>query len=257
MLCPAEVGFAGARGQTVDILGFSVLAGSRQQILDELWQRLELRAFAHVVTLNPEMMELACRDPRKRAILNTADFMVADGVGLVWAAQTARRVKITRYPGIDLAADLLSRLAVIGGSVYLLGSTTEVVEEAGRRLTLHYPGLRIAGCADGFFSEAEASGRAADVKEAAPDVLLVGMGFPKQEEFISRFRNVMGVPLMIGVGGAFEVFAGRKTRAPKLLRVAGLEWAYRTTQDVSRLKRLGVLPRFVWLVFKEAVGRRK
>ena len=256
MLCPAEVG-AGAHAQTVDVLGFAVAAGSRQQVLDELWLRLERRAPTHVVTLNPEMIERAWRQPSVRRLVAAADVLVADGVGLEWASKVLGAARVTRYPGIDLALDLMTRLAQRGGAVYLLGAAPKVAAEAASRLQAQLPGLIIAGCADGYFTAPEESGRVAAIVAAKPDMLLVGMGFPKQEEFIARYRDEMGATLMIGVGGALEVFAGHKRRAPALVQRAGLEWAYRSLQDVSRLKRLGVLPRFIWLVLRRAGGRSR
>ncbi len=113
-------------------------------------------------------------------------------------------------------------------------------------MTEKIPGLKISGHHDGYFSdEAEVI---KEISTTKPDVLLIGMGSPKQESFISRNRVEMGVPIMIGVGGSLEVFAGAKRRAPGLLQRTGMEWAYRSIIDTSRLKRMGFLPRFIWLV---------
>jgi N-acetylglucosaminyldiphosphoundecaprenol N-acetyl-beta-D-mannosaminyltransferase len=257
MVCPTEVGFDRARRQSSVVLGFPVLSGKREEILDELWGRLERREPTHVVTLNPEMIELASRQPAVREVLGRADVCVADGVGLEWAAHKLGQPDVVRYPGIELAFDLLSRLAARTGSVYLLGGKPGVAQAAAERLSRELAGLRIAGVADGYFEAGAESQRSANIKAARPDLLLVGMGCPKQELFIANHRAEMGVPLLIGVGGALEVFAGLKPRAPRWIRQSGFEWAYRTLQDVSRLKRLGILPRFTFRVLAQALRNKR
>lgn len=219
-----------------------------------LWQRLLSRQATHVVTLNPEMIVRGQRDAAAAQVLHDADVYIADGVGLVWAAGVLRRPGIERFPGIDLAGELLTRLAHTGGSVYLLGARPGIAQQAGQRLVQQLPGLRLAGTHHGYFSAAEEAAVVSNIAAAQPDMLLVGMGSPRQEEFIRDYRSQLSVPLMVGVGGALEVFAGVKRRAPRWVQRAGIEWAYRSMADISRYKRLGVLPRFVGLVVREALG---
>jgi N-acetylglucosaminyldiphosphoundecaprenol N-acetyl-beta-D-mannosaminyltransferase len=257
MVRPAEVGSACAHLGTVELLGYPVATGSRQEVFEMLWQRMLSRQVTHVVTLNPEMIVCARRDGLAARTLRNADVFVADGVGLALAARVLRRGGVERYPGIDLAHDLLERLAQAQGSAFLLGAKPGIAQRAAAQLHEQLPGLRIAGTQHGYFKAEEEAGIVLNIAGLKPDLLLVGLGSPKQEEFIQKYREQVQAPLMIGVGGALEVFAGEKRRAPRWAQRAGMEWAYRSMTDISRYKRLGVLPRFVGLVLHEALGGGK
>jgi N-acetylglucosaminyldiphosphoundecaprenol N-acetyl-beta-D-mannosaminyltransferase len=236
----------------VELFGFPVLAGDNSAVLEQLWQRYVQGLVTHIVTLNPEMVMLARTRQAAREALARGDVFVADGVGLEWAAVVLKRTGIRRYPGIDLVFDLAERLVQGGGSVYLLGSKPGVAEAAGERLRQQLPGLRLAGVHNGYFTEAEEAAVVGEIAASGASMVLAGMGCPRQEEFLVRNRGRLGAKLLIGVGGALEVFAGHKLRAPRWVRHSGIEWAYRTTQDVSRLRRLGVLPRFILMVLNMA-----
>jgi N-acetylglucosaminyldiphosphoundecaprenol N-acetyl-beta-D-mannosaminyltransferase len=241
-----------------ELLGFRLLAGKRQSVLDYLWERCQSGLPTHVLTLNPEMVMLAQSTPEVGALLQRADAAVVDGVGLEWAAKVLHRRGVLRYPGIDLVNDLAGRTAAAGGAVYLLGSAPGVAAEAGRRLVKQWPGLRVTGARDGYFQAGDETEIVKEIGLSNSTLLLVGMGCPRQEAFIAAHRAALNTPLMVGVGGALDVFSGRKQRAPRWAKRAGLEWAYRTFQDLSRLKRIGVLPRFVLHVLAQAWrGERK
>ncbi len=207
----------------------------------------------HVITLNPEMV--LADHARSNPALHAADLYVADGVGIVLAARRLLRIDVERYPGIDLAHDLLARLAEDGGSVYLLGSAPGVAQQAAANLTAALPGLTIAGTRDGFFAPGGDAEVAQQIAQSGADALLVGMGSPRQEGFISMYRETLRVPVMIGVGGALDVFAGLKRRAPRAVQRLGLEWLWRGLIEPSRLKRQLALLRFAALVMKS--GRAK
>jgi N-acetylglucosaminyldiphosphoundecaprenol N-acetyl-beta-D-mannosaminyltransferase len=231
---------------TVDLLGFPLCTASRAQVLDWLWQRLQSKEQTHVVTLNPEMVLLDKANPNPH--LHAADLYVADGVGIVWAAKKLPGKSIDRYPGVDLAHDLMAKLAEAKRSVYLLGSAPGVADAASSHLTAALPGLTIAGTRDGYFAPGGDAEVAGQIRQSGADLLLVGMGCPRQEGFIAMQRDTLGVPVMIGVGGALDVFAGVKKRAPQWVQRIGMEWAWRGLSEPSRLKRQLALPRFAALV---------
>jgi N-acetylglucosaminyldiphosphoundecaprenol N-acetyl-beta-D-mannosaminyltransferase len=257
MVRPAEVGGACARSGTAELLGYPVTTGSQSEVLEMLWQRLLSRRPTHVVTLNPEMIVRARRNRAASDALHCADMFVADGVGLTWAADMLKKHGIQRYPGIDLADGLLSRLAGMQGRVYLLGSKPGVAQRAAERLVQQKPGLIIAGTYHGYFNSAEEADVVSNISATRPDLLLVGLGSPKQEEFITQHKDQLNAPLMIGVGGSLDVFAGLIRRAPRWIQRAGMEWAYRSLVDISRYKRLGVLPVFIGTVLHEALGGKQ
>jgi N-acetylglucosaminyldiphosphoundecaprenol N-acetyl-beta-D-mannosaminyltransferase len=182
---------------------------------------------------------------------------VADGVGLSLAARWLGSRSVQRYPGIELAHDLMARLAGNSGKVYLLGSAPGVAAAAGVALERSLPGLQVGGAAAGYFSPAEEQTLADEIARTDSDMLLVGMGSPLQEQFIMRNRAALAVPIVIGVGGALEVFAGRKQRAPRWMRQLGLEWLHRALSDFSRVRRLAALWQFVLIVLAARRQRQR
>jgi N-acetylglucosaminyldiphosphoundecaprenol N-acetyl-beta-D-mannosaminyltransferase len=211
---------------------------------------MQAKVPTHVVTLNPEMVLLD--KTRSNPHLHAADLYVADGVGIVWAAKKLLGRAIDRYPGVDLAHDLLAKLAGENGTAYLLGSAPGVAAAAAVNLTTALPGLTIAGTRDGYFAPGGDAEVADQIRQSGADLLLVGMGCPRQEGFIAMQRATLGVPVMIGVGGTLDVFAGLKKRAPRWVQRCGLEWAWRAAAEPSRLKRQLALPRFAALVLRES-----
>jgi N-acetylglucosaminyldiphosphoundecaprenol N-acetyl-beta-D-mannosaminyltransferase len=253
MRCPAEVGGIVEHVGTADLLGFRVCTGGRSDTLELLWRRLRAGTPTHVITLNPEMVVRSRQNAATHAALAAGDVCVADGVGLSWAAGVLGVRGVERYPGIDLAEDLLARLAACAGRAFLLGARSGVAEQAAARLCAKHPGLSIAGTHDGYFSNAGEVQVVCQIAASAADMLVVGMGSPRQEEFIKANREQLGVPLLLGVGGALEVWSGVRRRAPRWVRRSGMEWAYRAAADLSRLKRIGVLPRFIAIVLAQSL----
>lgn len=203
-----------------------------------------------VVTLNPELLYRARSEPRLRAILDRADLVTADGVGIVWAARRTGQWLPERVTGIDLMMALVRRAAACGWRVFLLGAAPGVAAEVARRLKSLYPGLGIAGWQHGFWTPEEEPEVVAAIKRARPQLLFVALGAPRQEEWIARHLPALGPVVAMGVGGSFDVVAGRVRRAPALLRRLNLEWLGRLVLQPRRWRRMLVLPRFAWLVFR-------
>jgi N-acetylglucosaminyldiphosphoundecaprenol N-acetyl-beta-D-mannosaminyltransferase len=205
-----------------------------------------------VVTVNPEFVIAARRDRRFRRVLNAADLAVADGVGIVWAANLLGDRLRERVGGVEVVECLAARAARAGHRLYLLGAEEGVAAEAARRLELRHPGLSVAGTFAGSPRPQDEAGIRERILEAHPDVLLVAFGAPAQEFWIARNLQRLGVPVAIGVGGAFDYLAGRASRAPVWLQRAGLEWLYRLARQPWRWRRMLALPRFAALVLASA-----
>ena len=204
----------------------------------------------YCVTPNPEIVWEAMHDSSFRALLNGADLVLPDGVGVLLGAKilgTPLREKVT---GADFAAALLPVLEESGKSLYLLGSRPGVAEQAAANLTAKHPQLKICGMHDGYFQEDGPVVGA--IRQAAPDALFVCMGSPRQERFMADHAAELAVPLMIGLGGTLDVFAGNVRRAPVWMQRMGLEWFYRLCREPKRLGRMMRLPKFVLAV----LGRR-
>lgn len=196
-----------------------------------------------VVTPNPEMVWLCRKDEELRKALDAASLVLPDGIGIVYGAKILGRPLRERVPGADFGLALMERMAKTGKSVYLLGAKPGVAEEAARRLSERFPGLRIAGTNDGYFTEdGPVVGK---INAAAPDLLLVCLGMSKQELWMERNRDRLSVRLMAGLGGSLDVYAGTVQRAPESWQRHNLEWLYRLVKQPSRFGRMLKLPAFL------------
>lgn len=200
-----------------------------------------------IVTANPEAVMAARKDPELAAAIRGADLVVADGIGVVWAARRLGRPLPGRVAGVDLMLGLCAWAERAGRSVFLLGGVPGVTEAAARSLAARYPGLRIAGTRDGYRSL-----RAADAVEqiaaSSADLLFAGLGMPLQEKWLARHLDRLNVRVAMGVGGSLDVLAGRVRRAPRWLRRLHLEWLYRLLRQPSRWRRQTALLAFAWAI---------
>ncbi len=203
----------------------------------------------YVVTPNPEIVWLARTMPELRGALNGADLVIPDGIGVIYAAKILGTPLVERVPGIELTEHLLAVCAEKGLPVYLLGAKPGVAERAGKNLEKKHPGLHIAGCGDGYFQE---DGPVlAALRASGARLILVCLGFPRQELWMAAHRHEVGDALMLGVGGSMDVFAGDVKRAPEAWRRLGLEWLYRLLSQPSRIRRMVKLPVFLLSVVLE------
>ncbi len=203
----------------------------------------------HVITANVEMVILARRTPDVRDILAQAALVVADGVGVVWGSRQLGTPLPARVPGIDLAGRICEEASRLGWGVYLVGGAPGVAAAAATRLCERYPTLRIAGSASGYFAPADEPGVIERIREARPTVVLAGLGSPRQERWLARHLGTLGVPVVMGVGGSFDVWAGRARRAPRIWQTLGLEWCYRLVRTPRRFGRQLAIPHFMAVIF--------
>ena len=205
-------------------------------------------AGGYIVTANPEIV-LRCReDAAYAAAVNGAKLVLADGVGDLCAARILGTPLPGRVAGSDLVPRLLARLAERGGSVFLYGARPGVAERAGESLQSACPGLRIAGTENGYISDETALLEA--LEREKPDLLLLGLGAPRQELWMAKNRQRTPA-VMIGVGGLLDVFAGDIPRAPETWQRLGLEWLYRLLREPRRFKRVIRLPKILLLALRE------
>jgi len=242
------------------ILGIRVdeiqMQEARGLILDRLRLPREQRGFAQVVTLNPEGVMLARQDPALRRILEEAALVTADGYGLLWAAQKLGHPLPERVTGIDLIAKLAEAAAQDSRSLYLLGARPGYAELAAETLRSRYPGLIIAGVENGYFRDREPEVLAA-LHKAKPDILLTALGMPYQEHWLYGHRALLSGMVAVGVGGSFDVLAGKVKRAPRLWQALRLEWLWRLLADPKRWRRSLAIPRFMRAVLAEAKKQKK
>ena len=225
--------------QRITLFGVPVDAMTRREAVLTLFELLDRRDRAAVFTPNPSMVLRCLREPALKRLLSTGDLLLPDGVGILLAARLAGHPIPCRMTGID-SAELLMALAERRGlSVFLLGGKGGVAKQAAQRLRERFPNLRICGTHHGYFDKtADSSENHAlmqVLRQAKPDLLLVGFGFPDQERWISEnAKKLPDLRLAMGVGGSLDVWSGQKKRAPIPFRILGAEWLWRS---VSRPRR--------------------
>jgi len=198
---------------------------------------------SQVITINPEMFETARKDSDFANIINQAEMVIPDGVG-VKIALKINGVNVERIPGIDFAKRLLKESAQEGFPVAIVGAKEEIISKAIENLQKELPQLNIVYYHNGYFNNDEDIYN--EIKNANPKLVLVAMGSPRQEKFIYNAKKVLNPCLMVGIGGSLDVWSGNIKRAPIIFQKLGLEWLYRTVTQPARLKRIfPTLPMFI------------
>lgn len=226
----------------VNILGAKVDKLTMSEASDIAMSFFETEGKKVIYTPNSEIILYASKDAEFMDKLNSADLIIPDGIGVVYGAKILRNPLPERVAGFDLLKAIFPLMAKKGLSLYLLGAKPGVAETAGENLMRDYPGIKIAGTHDGYFKDDAPI--IADINEKKPDLLLVCLGFPKQENWIYEHKNELCVKAMIGAGGCLDVFSGTVERAPEFYCKHGLEWFYRLKKEPWRFMRMTALPIF-------------
>lgn len=236
----------------VNLLGFDIdtfeQENSIQSAVNYAKMLMEFQTGGQVVTINPEMIEYGLQHPEFAEILNNADLVIPDGVGIEIGLKI-KGYNVPRIMGIEFSRKLLEECAKSNYSVALVGAKPHIVEKAAENLKAEIKNLDIVYVQDGYFEDDGKILR--ELREKAPRFVLVALGSPRQEEFIKEARTLLTRSLMIGVGGSFDVWSGEVQRAPEIYQKLGLEWLYRTVKEPWRLKRIfPTLPRFLLRVLR-------
>lgn len=240
-----------------EVLGCRVDAVGRAQAVERIAQLAQGPAPSIVVTLGVEMVMYAQRDRRFRDLVARSALSLCDTIGILLASRLRGGPLRERVTGIDLI-DPLAQRAVDRGDLrlFLFGGAPGVAERAAGVLRTAHPGLGVVGTRNGYFTVQESAGIAAAIAASGANVVLVGLGSPKQEYWLEEYLGATGAGVGIGIGGAFDVLAGTAARAPRLLQRVGLEWLYRLLREPSRWRRQLALPRFAVAVLREAFSSR-
>ncbi|MGK7896596.1 MAG: WecB/TagA/CpsF family glycosyltransferase [Xenococcus sp. (in: cyanobacteria)] len=206
-----------------------------EETLDWAIRLIKSGGRGYVCTVNVAILMMMSADSRLQNFIEKASLIVADGKPIVWASRWLSQALPERVTGIDLIDSLAARAEKEQFSIYLLGATQQAIAIAAANLKSRYPKLNICGFNDGYFSAAETAERVQAIRQSKAQILIVGMGVPRQEFFLEENWSDLGVNFAIGVGGSFDVIAGKKKRAPLWMQQAGLEWLYRLIQEPKRL----------------------
>jgi len=243
--------------QRLDIGSIAVDQYSETALVDEvLHHALFGRTTRQLVTANAQFYVFAQRSRRFRECLHEADYICADGMPIVWACNSLYGGQVRRIAGVTLIGKLCQQGATHKLRVFLLGGKPGAATATAGILKKRYPGIQIAGvcCPQHGFERREDSLQEVldQIADAKPHILFVGLGAPKQEFLIHHYIRGLRVPLAIGIGGSFEILSGRLKRAPVWMQKSGLEWAYRLSQEPSRLWQRYLIgnTEFLWHILK-------
>lgn len=236
-----------ARDFSVRVLGVKVDCVDMDAALERIEHMVEAGGHHLVATVNPEFVMRAQSDRQFARVLESADLCLADGTGVVWAARRQGCAMRGPVTGVDLIPPLAALCARDGIRLFLLGAEPGVADDLASRLRAQHPRLEVASHA-GSPDPSSDSQTLSLVRAHRAQVLLVAYGAPRQEMWIDRLKDRLGVAVAIGVGGSFDFLTGRTPRAPAWMRRAGLEWLHRLGTQPWRIGRMAVLPAYAFKV---------
>ena len=232
------------------VLGCRIHRVTMQEALKRARQCLVDKKPHHIVTADASMLVMATRDAELREIINTADLVVPDSTGVVWATRRVGQGVPERVTGVDLMEHLCELGAELGLTAYFLGAAPGVAEEAARKLEARYTGFKVVGTHHGFLQPGDDTAIEEEIRSLHPDFLFVAMGIPRQEKWSRSRMDALGVPISMGVGGSFDCHSGRVKRAPQIYQRLWIEWLYRLVTHPSKYKKVALLPHFALLVLR-------
>lgn len=237
----------------VNILGVNVDMVNIPQAADSVMNFLDEDKFHAVFTPNSEIIMHAYKNPEFAELLNRAEMLTADGIGVVYASKILKKPIKERAAGYDIARQVLQKINDTGHKLFLFGGKPGVAEEAKNKLLADYRNLNIVGMRNGYFKTEEEKEIVEQINNSGADIVFVCLGAPKQEEWIDRHRDALKTRVAMGIGGSLDVFAGRVERAPEIFCKTGMEWFYRLCKEPWRIGRMMELPKFAATVI--AKGR--
>jgi len=218
-----------------DFLGVPIDCLTLAQTIAEIDRAIQSRECLQHVCINVAKFVAMRKNKELEQDVRTSDIISADGMGIVWAARLVGVGVPERVPGIDLMEGVLRLCASKGYRPYLLGATPDVLKASSVNIQRRFPQLELAGLQHGYFTADQEAKVIAAIRDSGADCLFIGMPTPRKERLLARFRGDLCVPFIMGVGGAFDVFAGEVHRAPPFVQNMGLEWLFRTVQEPLRL----------------------
>ncbi|MBK9519495.1 MAG: WecB/TagA/CpsF family glycosyltransferase [Anaeromyxobacter sp.] len=211
-----------------------------------------------IITINASHVCQMRRDEALRRACLAGDLILADGMSVVWSLALAGLPLPERVAGVDLMARLLEEAGRHGLRVSFLGAKPEVVAALAEQSARRHPGLVVTGARDGYFTPADHPAIVEEIRRQAPHLLFVGMPSPFKETWCEANRAALDVPVVMGVGGSFDVLAGFVRRAPRLFQVAGMEWSWRLLMEPRKMWKRYLLTNseFIWLALRQVLARR-
>jgi len=246
-------------GQRKSLLGVPVDLWPPDEVISRMEESIHSPIPQTLFAVNPEKIMLSRKDQDLSLALKQADFLIPDGIGVIIGLKLIygkRMARAGRIAGVALMTSLLDSANRMKKKIFVFGASPEVNESVARIIPRQYPDLVLAGHRHGFMAEYPDEDLVQEINSLSVDILFVGLGSPKQEKWIQKNRNRLKVRICMGVGGSFDVLAGKISRAPRWMQKAGLEWLYRLVREPGRIRRQLALPRFAWALIKEKMAKK-
>jgi len=205
----------------------------------------------YILAINPEKVMVLLKDQILLKAFSSASLLIPDGIGVVMALRWLHGMKAKRVPGAELMPRLCAMATKKGYGIFLYGSQEDVNQGAAEKLEKMYPGLKVAGRANGYLKEEEMAELIRKINASGAKILFVALGSPKQEQWIQKWGGKLDVNIIQGIGGTLDTIVGKVKRAPAIFCKLGLEWFYRLITDPQRASRQSVLPFFAWKVIQQ------
>lgn len=240
-----------------NLMGCPVDNFDMQRTISEAEKYILNRRYCQHVVVNVAKYVAMQNDPELKEIISSCDMINADGMPVVWASRLLGTPLPCRVAGVDLFQELVGVCAAKGYRPYFFGARQWVVETMVDEFKKRHPGLNVAGFRNGYFDKSEEEQIAKDIQKSGADMMFVGFSSPMKENFLNRWMPVMQVPFCMGVGGSFDIVAGKTVRAPIWMQETGMEWFFRVLQEPKRMwKRYAKTnPVFIWMVLRELVKK--
>ena len=231
-----------------NILGVNVDKVTYDEAVGKIMKMLNEPGNHAVFTPNSEIILMAYKDEEFCDILNSADLLTADGIGVVYASKIVGNSVPERVAGFDISCGVIDEISRSGHRLFLFGGKPGVAEQAAENLKTEFPLINIVGTRDGYFAPEDTDSIISEINFSGADLVFVCLGAPKQENWIFENRNKLNCHVMMGVGGTLDVLAGTAERAPDIWCDLGFEWLYRLIKQPSRFFRMMALPKFALTV---------
>ncbi|MGI6085714.1 MAG: WecB/TagA/CpsF family glycosyltransferase [Acetivibrionales bacterium] len=240
----------------VNVHGVMIDNVTMNEALDKVLCMLNGQVPNKIFTPNSEIIMQANREPELKNILNSAQLVVPDGAGVVFASGLLGNKLKEKVSGIDLVKRILINTKIRPTGFFIFGGKPGVAEKASINILSDYPNAKIMGFRNGYFDESDIPKIIKQINESKAEILLVGLGAPKQEKWIHKYSSELNCKVLMGIGGSIDIFAGTAKLAPEFMRKSGFEWLYRLIKEPKRVKRMLDLPRFILLTLKKIIKGR-
>ena len=243
--------------QSVDLFGIPVVAAGMSEVMDMVHAAITAKQRMDIGVVNAAKVVNMHRNPELKEAVLSSDVIFADGAAVVWASKLLGKPLPERIAGIDLMWEMYKRGNIDKYRIFCFGATEEVNKKVAEIIEKEFPGVALVGRRNGYYDREEEEEIADHIAATKADILLVAMTSPKKEKFMAKWGDKMGVHVIHGVGGSFDVMSGKVKRAPEIWQKLGMEWLYRVLQEPGRLwKRYFITNSlFLWMLFKGILKR--